>query len=65
MRRAKKKQDARAERQEHDGDAGHNPPEGKERRTTFLPLADEDVAWHRDEQFEDASAEQPPRGASL
>ncbi len=58
------KENARAEAEEHDGDAGGDAPESAGGRAAIVAAAHDDVAGHRDKQFKDAAA-QEPAGAAL
>jgi hypothetical protein len=54
---------AGAETKEHDGNAGGDAPESSGGRAAIVAAADDDVARHGDEQFEDAAAQQPAGAA--
>jgi hypothetical protein len=52
-------EDAGAEGEEHDGEAGGDAEAGNGRRGTIVTAADDDVAWDDDEEFQDAAFEKP------
>jgi hypothetical protein len=49
-------EDARAEAEQHHGNAGGDAPERAEGRAAIVAAADDDVAGHGDDEFEDAAA---------
>lgn len=51
------------EAEQHHGKAGGDAPKSADGRAAVVAAADDDVAGHGDEQFEDAAAQEPARGA--
>src|SRR5689334_10983044 len=58
-----KEEDARAKCDQHHGYAERDAPKRADSCATIIAPADHDMTRHRDEQLEDAAAEQPARRA--
>lgn len=54
---------ARPEAEQHHGNAGGDSPKRADGRAAIVAAAHDDVAWHGDDEFENAPAQQPAQTA--